>query len=420
MVKKINSILMQVLEKVAPPRKDLELIENSLKDFLSKFKKKINAEIFVGGSFAKKTVIKKNYYDLDVFVRFDKKCDDEEMFMKVKKALSGFSNVEIIHGSREYFRIKISPDFFIEIIPVLKVKNSKEARNITDLSYSHVNYINRKVKSKKVLDDIKIAKAFCHAQKCYGAESYIGGFSGYSLELLIYYYGSFIKFLKEMSKVKVDKLIIDIEKFYKPKKNVLIDINTSKLASPIILIDPTFKGRNVLAALREETFKDFQKAVRKFLKNPSIKFFETHKINYEKIQKDALKNKNEFVKVTAKTTKQKGDVAGTKLLKFYKHLLSEIKRFYNVKKSGFEYGGENGAMYYFVVKKKKFIIYSGPKKTDKKNIAKFKKEHRQVFEKGKKLYSKESVNLSLKEFIKKWEIKYKKKIKQMSINELKI
>ena len=128
-----------------------------------------------------------------------------------------FENISVVHGSRDYFRLKISPDFFIELIPVKKVKNPKESENITDLSYSHVNYIKRKVKSKKVLDEIRIAKAFCYATKCYGAESYIKGFSGYALELLVYYYKGFMKFIKAMEKAK-EKIVIDIEKDYKNKQ----------------------------------------------------------------------------------------------------------------------------------------------------------------------------------------------------------
>ena len=129
-------------------------------------------------------------------------------------------NLSIIHGSRDYLRIKISPSFFIEVIPAIKIKNPKEAENITDLSYSHVNYIKRKIKSQKILDEIKLAKVFCYANHCYGAESYINGFSGYGLELLIYYYGSFLKFIKTVSKIK-EKTVLDIEKDYKNKQEIL-------------------------------------------------------------------------------------------------------------------------------------------------------------------------------------------------------
>ena len=47
-----------------------------------------------------------------------------------------------------------------------------------------------------------------------------------------------------------------------------MDLNSSKLNSPIIPIDPTYKQRNVLAALSKETFEMFQKSCKEFLENP--------------------------------------------------------------------------------------------------------------------------------------------------------
>ena len=197
MNKNILKILKEVLEKIDLFPEEMEIIKEKLDGFLEKIKKEIKensigAEIFVGGSFAKKTMIKKEKYDIDVFVRFDKKYSDEEMVLVTKNLLKNCEEVLTIHGSRDYFKIKLDENLLIELIPVKKISNSSQAENITDLSYSHVNYINKKIKDKKILQEIKIAKAFCYANNCYGAESYINGFSGYSLELLIYYYKTLI------------------------------------------------------------------------------------------------------------------------------------------------------------------------------------------------------------------------------------
>ena len=445
-MEKINSILKGVLEKIKPPKEDLDFIEDSLKKFLEDFKKgirknKIKAEIFIGGSFAKETVILKDYYDVDIFVRFDKKYKDSEISKLTKKSLKGIKNVSVIHGSRDYFRIKKGPNFFIELIPVIKVSNPKESDNITDLSYSHVNYIKKKVKSKKVLDEIKIAKAFCYATNTYGAESYIRGFSGYALELLIHYYGSFLKFIKAMTKdtrsekeyknlwskgyegkwlEMKKKIIIDIEKCYKRKEDVLLDINASKLISPIILIDPTYKQRNALAALSKETFEKFQKACKNFLKNPSIKKFEVEKVDLEKIKKQAKKRKLEFILINATTNKQKGDIAGGKLLKFFKHLGNDISRFFDIKHKGFGYDGEKSANYYFVVKSKKEILFPGPFIKDKKNVSAFKKRHKKTLKKANRIYARDKINFSIKEFVFNWKKRYKNRLKEMSISELKV
>ena len=76
--KKMDSILKEVLRKINPSKEEIREIENYLKEILDELKKGIkknrsSAEIFIGGSFAKKTLIKKNKYDIDLFLRFDKK-----------------------------------------------------------------------------------------------------------------------------------------------------------------------------------------------------------------------------------------------------------------------------------------------------------------------------------------------------------
>jgi len=442
MVNKINSVLKEVLVKIKPSKKEIQNIEKHIKDFTRKLdsnakKLKINAESFVGGSFAKGTAIKKNYYDADVFVRFDKKYKDNEISDLTEKILRKFTkNIKKIHGSRDYFSIRINSKFFIEVIPVINIKNPKEARNVTDLSYSHVKYINKKAKGK-MNDEILLAKAFCHANKCYGAESYIKGFSGYSLELLICYYKSFLNMIRVFAKDSITpqgctpkniqkniftrgKLIIDIEKNYKNKNMIMMDVNNSKLKSPIILIDPTFKQRNAAASLSEETFERFKEACRKFLKNPSEKAFEEQKKDFEKIKQNALKNKNEFVLLEAKTEKQEGDIAGSKLMKFYNHLCEEISRSFDIKDKEFNYNNEKSAKYYLVVRKKKEIILQGPMIIQKENVVKFKKAHRNTFVKHGRIYAKQKINFSLKQFIENWKKKNEKKIREMSVRGLKV
>jgi tRNA CCA-adding enzyme len=420
----VNSVLKDVLKKVEPGKEELKIIENSLRVFLYRLEKKIDAskisaEIFVGGSFAKGTLIKKEEYDIDIFVRFDKKYREKEFHGLLKKILKGEKNMTLVHGSRDYFRMNIAKNLFFEIIPVKKVKNPREAENITDLSYSHVNYIKRKLKNKKFFDEIRLAKAFCYATNSYGAESYIQGFSGYGLELLIYHYKSFLKFARAVVKMG-GKEIIDIEKHYKNKNQILMDLNASKLHSPIILIDPTYKQRNALAALSEETFQKFRKACRDFLKNPGAGIFESKKIDLEKIMKNARKKRYESILLRAKTSKQEGDIAGSKLLKFHRYLEQEISRFFDIKGKGFEYLEGKSARYLFVAKKKRELLISGPSLKQKEHVRKFKKKHKKVFAKKGKIHTRKKIKSNLKKFIQDWRRKHKKITKDMYITELKV
>lgn len=425
---KINSILSEVLKENILDVGEKKFIDENVKNFVEYISKNASKlgkkpEIFLGGSYAKKTMIKKEKYDVDIFIRFDSSYDDEKISDLLGNILKGVKNVVRIHGSRDYFRICAGRNLEIEVIPVIKINKNVEAKNITDLSYSHVKYINSKIKTDKLLDDIKIAKIFCHANNCYGAESYIKGFSGYALELLVYHYKGFLNMLKGLSKdlpKNEEKIIIDTDKNYKSKRNILLDLNTSKIQSPIILIDPTYPQRNALAALSNETFERFKKACKGFLKKPSKEFFVSKKMDINKVREDALNKKQEFVLLEILTDKQEGDVAGSKLLKFYNYMSSDLDRFFEIKNKGFNYNGNKSARCFFVVEKKKEIIYGGPSIKDIKNVKKFRKEHSVVKDKNGKLYAIEKVKFNVKDFFKKWKIKNKKIIFEMSILDLNI
>lgn len=385
--------------------------------------KKIKADVFVGGSFAKGTLIKGNEYDIDVFVRFDLKYNDlSEILIPIVESVGkklGRKSL-IVHGSRDYGQISDGSITF-EIIPVFKIKKQSEARNVTDLSYFHVNYIKKKLKDKKLVREILLAKAFCKANGFYGAESYIGGFSGYALECLILHYKSFDKMLKGLANIiEGDRVVIDIEKKYKTGKNVFIEMNESKLKSPVVLIDPTWKERNALAGLSFDTFRKFQGAAKAFLKKPSNEFFEQKKFDEIDINRYAENKKAELVKVKLETDRQAGDIAGTKMKKFACFLKDEIEKFFDVLKMEFCYSGNaQKASAYYVLRSKGEIIREGPPLEIEEACKAFIEINKDnVFEKKGKLYACEKINITGKEFLKKWIDKNKEKIKGMGITDM--
>ncbi|MEM4271551.1 MAG: nucleotidyltransferase domain-containing protein [Candidatus Pacearchaeota archaeon] len=400
----------------------LEKETNALKEMIEKelSRSKIDADVFVGGSFAKGTLIKGDYLDIDIFVRFDPSYKNiSEMLEKiVKKTAKKGLKIEKLRGSRDYFRVWKGRTMF-EIIPVTKVKRPNEARNVTDLSYFHVNYVKKKLKNEKLRNEVIYAKQFCKASRTYGAESFVRGFSGYALECLIIYYGSFEKMLKELVKVK-GRTIIDPEKLYKKKEDVLFAMNESKLNSPVIIVDPTWKERNVLAALSNETFEKFKKRASEFLKKPSKEFFVIKEINEKALRDEAKKKKAEFSKIELKTDKQAGDIAGTKMKKFADYLEREVEKYFIILNKKFDYNGMQKAKLYLIVKPKKEVIKIGPPVKMKKNAAAFRKANKNVFVKNGVLHSKIKIDFSAKKFVRDFAKKYADKIKAMNVTELRV
>jgi len=397
-----------------------ELMAIEVKKFISSLngalrKKKIRADVFVGGSYAKKTMIKSENYDIDIFIRFHK---DGNLSDALENALKLTKTPCIrVHGSRDYFQIKINTKITFEVIPILKIKKPKEAKNVTDLSYFHVNYVKRKTNSR-ISNEIRIAKQFFKAQGVYGAESYIGGISGYGSECLIIYYKTFENMAKAIVKAK-DKIIIDPEKNYKGKE-ALIEMNGSKIESSIVLVDPTFKERNVLAALRNETFLKLKKSLEILLKKPKKEMFDIKDRSFidEEMKKQA--KKDEFVKIILSTDKQEGDIAGTKMKKFSDFLTNEVSAYFDVVKREYMYNGTKNGELYLIVKPKKEIIQNGPPLEMIESAKKFRKEHKKTFMKAGRLYARIDNYKNFMGFFNSWKLKNQKKISEMDINGLKI
>lgn len=382
-------------------------------------KEKINADLFFGGSFAKGTMVKKEKSDVDIYIRFPLEYESLQNYLEkiINRAFTGKKyKIEKIHGSRDYFRVHWNNKLYFEIIPVSKIKHPREARNVTDLSYFHVNYVKKNIRNKSA--EITLAKSFCKANGIYGAESYIRGFSGYGLECLIIFYKSFENMLKNLAKIK-DRIIIDPAKNYKKKEDVLFSINESKLKSPIILVDPTWKERNVLAALSYESFKKFQESGRAFLKNPSINYFKSReKKDKEELIKIAEKNKAQIIEINIETDKQEGDIAGTKLKKFSSFLRNELESKFKIIEMQFHYDEMHSAVVNFILFSKGKIVKIGPPADMKEHVLDFKKINKNSFVKNGRVHAYLENEGDALEYIKVFSKNRKKTLKEMHITDI--
>jgi tRNA nucleotidyltransferase (CCA-adding enzyme) len=398
--------------------KELSVIRAEVNEFIEKLRKKLsraNIEIFVGGSYAKGTMVNSKIKDVDIFVRFSK--IDEKALKLLESALeeickSDNLKIEIVHGSRNYYRI-IKNDFVFEIVPILKIKKPQDSENVTDLSYFHVKYIKSRI-DKKIANEISIAKTFCKAIEVYGAESYIRGFSGYALECLLIHYKSFIKMLNGLAYAE-EKEVIDVEKAYRSKKEALLNINESRQQSPIVVVDPVWKERNVTAALSNESFKTFQVAARKFLKSPSKKFFEHNVFNADEFRVNAEKKGNQYICIELMTDKQAGDIAGTKLKKFSEFLKTKVEEYFDIQNEKFVYNDKKTAYLHLSVKPKKSILRKGPPTKMQDECAIFRSKYNKIFEQNGRLNAFVPGYLNIKAFVKDFEEKYSKTIREMDI-----
>jgi len=368
----MKSVLAEEVERISLSRGEVLELGKLAKGFVGSLKK-AGLKAVVGGSLAKGTLVRKDKQDVDIFVVFDYGEDVvrlEGILKKVK--LPG--KLKKVHGSRDYFQIDCG-DVLLEVIPVVKNRDPELAENVTDVSLRHVKWVVGEIKKNpKLADEVRLAKAFCFANRVYGAEGYVKGFSGYALEVLVVYFGSFVKFLKGIPKKKV----IDTLKYFRGEREVLSEINSSKLNGPVVLVDPTYKYRNVTAGLGVESFGKFNDVASAFLKSPSLDFFKLKDVDVSGMKSFAEERGARFVEVELGTDRQEGDIAGTKMKKLLDFFARELGRNGQViLRKEFDYSGfGKKAVGYVVVLEKKEIVKRGPSVGLEDSAVAFKKANR--------------------------------------------
>ncbi|MBT4604885.1 hypothetical protein HOC01_04550 [archaeon] len=445
----INTIQKSVLKSISPTSTRSKEVQDIISKIQKKLqtqikKQKLQAEAFIGGSIAKGTYFA-NKTDVDIFIRFDyityktksNQLSDllEPILTAAFPLLAKKNKLHRVHGSRDYFQINMQ-GFQFEFVPILNITDAKDAINITDVTPLHVDYVNKSA-NKQLKDQIRLAKQFAKANNCYGAESYIGGFSGYVLEILTIHYSSFEALLKASQKWKLNshpnekKTVIDPSNYHKGKM-ISFEIDVSKLQSPIVVVDPTDKWRNASAALIMQKVKLFQKAAKQYLTSPNKSFFEKQPVTVKNLKQIAKKSKLNLTYLELIPNLGKQDVVGCQILKTFEFIKKELKEF-TLKQANWDWqrqensdGQENSGkaiLYYFTKKSKlpKTFKIQGPPTTMSAACKAFKKAHKNTTTVQGKLvatenYKQTDLELVLLAILKKSYLK--QKFQQLSKTEL--
>lgn len=260
----MKKIIAKAREMVTPPE-HLERLEEAasyslarVKEETAKFEQIVGVEI--GGSYAKGTWLESDT-DIDIFIKFVDTTPKEE-FVKISQEI-GFAAMK---ECKPYTRYSEHPyveaevrQTKINIVPCYDVEPGRWMSS-ADRSPHHTKKIQALSTEEK--NDVRLLKAFLRYAGIYGAEIAKQGFSGYVSEILILNFGSFENVIKQMSEIE---------------KNHVIGETDEKFKTPIVIIDPIDKKRNLAAAISEENIGKFILRCRAFQKNPSVQFFEQSK-----------------------------------------------------------------------------------------------------------------------------------------------
>ena len=354
----MNSILNYARKEATPPKKLREKKQRISKkacDLVSQCIEK-HAQVVgfeLGGSYAKGTWLPEKA-DIDIFVKFNKKTSEKDFrnigtkigFQSLKKHKPYTRHAEhpfveaIIDGTR------------VNVVPCYDV-NKGEWKSATDRSIYHTKFMLQKL-SNSMKGDVRILKKFLQHIEVYGAEIAKEGFSGYVVEVLIFYFNSFEKTIKKISELK---------------KGQIVGKSTKKFNSPIVIIDPVDNNRNLGTAISIDNLGKFVLASRIFLKKPSKKFFK------KPISNRIMKNVDKITVVQFRFSGRSDDI-----------IWGQIKRASNALKTQLELGGftvlrnsaikdekENAALIFLLHTKKieNSLVRVGPEISSKDHSEKF-------------------------------------------------
>jgi len=327
-----ESIKNKVLSLIKPTESEHQDFEKVVLKLVRKIKKSakkldLKCDPVIGGSFGKGTYLKGSS-DVDIFCRFDPSYEDSK--------LSSFLEIILVDAKVKYKKQKGSRDYFsgvfgsrefkitFEVVPNKKVDDVIATKNSTDLSPFHVDFLKSKIKDNvNLTDEIRLAKQFFKAKKLYGAESYINGFSGHVIDILIVKYGS-LENLLEAARTWREKTYIDINEFYEDYEEAQPALGEDK-ESCLVLIDPIIKDRNAARALSDENYHTFL-FVANNVKNLSFEDFVVETIEFADKIKESINFSKEnnlkhiIYKLSFDAKNESEDIVGSKLKKLHKKL----------------------------------------------------------------------------------------------------
>ncbi|GAB6147908.1 CCA tRNA nucleotidyltransferase [Stetteria hydrogenophila] len=275
----------QVLKAIRPSRFQVRLLNRFYELVKSKLEACIEASGFKAlieaqGSFAKNTLLS-DKWEVDVFILFEGVSDEwihNESLKLVTRCLSGLPVIRR-YAQHPYVTVVMN-GLEADVVPTIRLEKPRPHAMGVERTPFHTRYVKSKL-TPCLADEVRLLKSFLKGIGAYGAETHVGGFSGYLAELLVIKYGSFRGVLRAAAR-------------WNPEKRVYIDVEgvgdreyleEKYKDSVVIVVDPVDPGRNAAAAVRLDKLALFILAARLYLEKPRKEFFHV----YSGEQRGALK-----------------------------------------------------------------------------------------------------------------------------------
>lgn len=210
----------------------------------------------VQGSVAKDTWLRGGT-DIDCFLLMPAEVPEAEL----KRAAETVGHDVLRDARRRYaqhpYLIGTFDEATVDLVPAYDVRDPSAPMTAVDRTPHHTAWVLANLDAA-LRDEVRLAKTWCRGVEVYGAETRIGGLSGYLLEVLVHRLGGFDGFVAWLAAGAEPRRFGDA-----PAQDDAV----------LVVADPVDAGRNCAAAVRGDTLAAATVAARAYQAAPGPAFF---------------------------------------------------------------------------------------------------------------------------------------------------
>jgi len=268
-----TSVELEALERLRPDSVQMEMLSRFYKLLERKLyrclaEKNFKVEVEAEGSYAKRTLLS-DRWEVDVFILFNGVTSEwikGRSLPVLEECVKPLPYI-VKYAEHPYITVNLM-GMKAELVPAVKVEKPGGGELGVERTPFHTRYVRTKLEEKPCLeDDVRLLKSFMEGVGVYGAETGIGGFSGYLAELLAIHYGGFRETLRASLGWK-PQIYIDPEGVGVEER-----LRARYPDSPMIVVDPVDPERNAAASVTREKLALFILASAFYLRKPHLGYF---------------------------------------------------------------------------------------------------------------------------------------------------
>lgn len=271
---RVSPLLHDILREITPSVHQQECLAKTQEDLLARADELIDGidspdkrpRAMLVGSVAKGTYLWP--CDLDLFLCYSPEVAVEHLEQSGLELAEGvLEEPRRLYASHPYLRGEFG-GFEVDVVPCYRIEQDQRPLTAVDRTPLHTAYVKEHL-TPEGTGQIRLFKQLCKGLGIYGAESAVGGLSGYLCELLVLGYGD------------LDSLLHGIRDWRPPMKlegtdEGMISTTTSRKMedrAPLWVTDPVDHRRNVAAAVSEASLATLTLGVRELLARPHRNLF---------------------------------------------------------------------------------------------------------------------------------------------------